>query len=205
MTTAPLSTDLAAPEGWATGTWTIDPAHTSLAFSVRHLMSRVRGSFSDVSGQIVTDRNPSRCQVTAAIALASVNTGNPMRDDHLRSPDFFDIGHTPQMTFTSTALRPAGAAEAGWVLTGDLTIRDVTRPVELEVDFLGTDPAGLQGETRIGFAARGTISRRDFGITFGLAADGTKIVVGDKVDITIDAEAFLAAERASVSHQGGQL
>jgi polyisoprenoid-binding protein YceI len=193
MTTAPLSADLAVPEGLATGTWTIDPAHTSVAFSVRHLMSRVRGSFSDVSGQIVTDHSPSRCQVTATIALASVSTGNPMRDEQLRSPDFFDIGHTPQMTFTSTALRPAGAGRAGWVLTGDLTIRGTTRPVELQVEFLGIDPAGLQGETRIGFTALGTIRRGDFGITFGLAADGSGIV-GDKVGITLDVEAVLNAE-----------
>lgn len=193
MTTVPLSTDLAAPEGWATGTWAIDPAHTSVAFSVRHLMSRVRGSFGDVNGRIVTDHSPSRCQVAATIEVASVNTGNAMRDDHLRSADFFDVGHTPQMTFTSAALRPASVAEAGWVLTGDLTIRRTTRPVELQVEFLGVDPAGLQGEARIGFAARATISRRDFGITFGLAADGSGIV-GDKVDVTLDVEAVLDAK-----------
>ena len=178
------------PDGWVTGTWVIDPAHTAVGFAVRHLMSRVRGTFSEVSGRIVTGPNPSRSTVTAAIGLSSVSSGNQMRDDHLRSADFFDAEHYPVMTFTSTALRPA---EDAWVLSGDLTIRDVTAPVELEVAFLGTDPAGLQGETRIGFAARGTISRRDFGITFGLAADGTKIVVGDKVDITLDVEAFLAA------------
>jgi polyisoprenoid-binding protein YceI len=94
------------------------------------------------------------------------------------------------MTFTSTAVHPE---DGSWVLSGDLTIRDVTRPVELEVGFLGTDLAGLQGEMRIGFSARATISRRDFGITFGLAADSTKIVIGDNVDITLDVEAFLAA------------
>jgi polyisoprenoid-binding protein YceI len=191
MTTISLTTDLAAPEGLATGTWTIDPAHTSVSFSVRHLMSRVRGSFSDVTGQIVTDHSLPRCQVTATVVLASVHTGNPMRDDHLRSADFFDTAHTPQMTFRSTALRPAGTtADAGWVLTGDLTIRDVTRPVDLEVEFLGTDPDGLQGEPRIGFSARAAISRRDFGVTFGLAADGAKIFIGDKVDIVLDVQAF---------------
>ncbi len=192
MTTDLLGTDLAVLEGWAAGTWTIDPAHTTVAFSVRHLMSRVHGSFSDVSGQIVTDRDPSRCQVTATIGLESVQTGNPMRDEHLRSPDFFDTGHAPRMTFRSTALRPVGAADAGWVLTGDLTIRHITQPVDLRAEFLGLDPAGLQGETRIGFAARGAIRRRDFGITFGLAADG-RAIVGDKVDITLDVEAILAS------------
>jgi polyisoprenoid-binding protein YceI len=178
------------PAGWVAGTWVIDPAHTAVGFAVRHLMSRVRGTFSEVGGQIVTGPEPFRSAVTATIGVVSVSTGNPMRDDHLRSADFFDAGRFPEMTFASTAVRPA---EGRWVLSGDLTIRDVTRPAELEVDFLGTDPAGLQGETRIGFSARGTISRRDFGITFGLAADSTKIIIGDKVDITLDVEAFLAA------------
>jgi polyisoprenoid-binding protein YceI len=189
-TTTAISANRATPAGWAAGTWMIDPAHTTVGFAVRHLMSRVRGTFSEVSGQIVTGQSPPRSAVTAAIGVASVRTGNQIRDDHLRSPDFFDAARYPAMTFTSAAVHPADDCS---VLTGDLTIRDVTRPVELEVDFLGTDPAGLQGEARIGFAARGTISRRDFGITFGLAADGTKIIVGDEIDITIDVEAFLAA------------
>jgi polyisoprenoid-binding protein YceI len=190
MTATAVTTGQAAPAGWAAGTWTIDPAHTTVAFAVRHLMSRVRGTFSEVSGQIVTGPRPSRSTVTATVGVASVSTGNHLRDDQLRSADFFDAARYPVMAFTSTAVRPAGGC---WVLAGDLTIRDITRPVELEADFLGTDPAGLQGETRIGFAARGTISRRDFGVTFGLAADGTKIIIGDVVDITIDLEAFLAA------------
>jgi len=183
-------TDQFVPAGWLAGTWTIDPAHTSVGFAVRHLMSRVRGTFDEVSGQIVTGPDPSRSAATAVIALSSVNTGNDMRDNHLRSGDFFNVQDTPTMTFASTALRPDGNA---WVLTGGLTIRGVTRPVELQLEFLGIDPTGTQGETRIGFAGRGTISRRDFGITFGLAADGTKIVIGDKVDITLDVEAFLDA------------
>jgi polyisoprenoid-binding protein YceI len=178
------------PVGRIAGTWVIDPAHTSVGFAVRHLMSRVRGTFSEVSGQIVTGPEPARAAATATVGVASVSTGNPMRDDHLRSADFFDAGRFPEMTFASTAVRPA---EGHWVLSGDLTIRDVTRPIELEVEFLGTDPARLQGETRIGFSARGTISRRDFGITFGLAADGAKIIIGDRVEITLDVEAFLAA------------
>jgi polyisoprenoid-binding protein YceI len=191
MTTANAVTTIQAiPAGWAAGTWMIDPAHTTVGFAVRHLMSRVRGTFSEVSGQIVTGPHPSRSAVTATVGVASGSTGNHMRDDHLRSADFFDAARYPVMTFTSTAVHPAGGR---WVLAGDLTIRDVTRPVELEADFLGTDPAGLQGETRIGFAARSTISRRDFGITFGLAADGTKIVIGDRVDISLDVEAFVAA------------
>lgn len=176
------------PEGWVAGTWTIDPAHTTVTFAVRHLMSRVRGTFTDVSGQIVTSADPRRSTAAAVIGVSSVSTGQQMRDDHLRSPDFFDVGRYPSMTFASGELRPA---DGGWVLSGELTIRDVTRPVDLEVEFLGTDPTGLQGESRIGFSARATISRRDFGISFGLAADGTKIVVADKVEVVFDIQAFL--------------
>lgn len=179
-----------ALEGWVAGTWTIDPAHTTAGFAVRHLMSKVRGTFSEVSGQIVTGPEPSRCTTTATIAVSSVSTGNEMRDNHLRSADFFDAERYPAMTFASTALR---SVDGGWVLSGDLTIRDVTRSVDLEVEFLGIDPSGLQGETRIGFSAKGTIRRSDFGITVGLVADGTKIVVADKVDIVLDVQAFLSA------------
>jgi polyisoprenoid-binding protein YceI len=180
-----------APEGWVAGTWTIDSAHTVVSFSVRHLMSRVRGTFSEVSGQVVTSANLPGCTAAAVIAVPSVSTGNQMRDNHLRSADFFDTERYPEMSFTSTGLRPA---DGSWVLSGELTITDVTRPVDLEVEFLGADPTGLQGEPRIGFSARTTISRRDFGIAFGLAADGTKIVIADKVDIVLDVEAFLDAQ-----------
>ena len=180
----------AAPEGWVAGTWTIDPAHTTVGFVVRHLMSRVRGTFSEVSGQITTRPDLSRSTATAIIAVSSVSTGNQMRDDHLRSADFFDAERYPEMSFASTGLR---SADNSWLLSGELRVRDVTRPVDLEVEFLGTDPTGLQGEPRIGFSAKGAISRRDFGVTFGLAADGTKIVIGDKVDIVLDVEAYLGA------------
>lgn len=181
------ASDVQVPGDWAAGTWVIDPSHTSVGFAVRHLMSRIRGTFDEVSGQIITGTHPCQSTVTATIGMSSVSTGNKMRDDHLRSADFFDAGRYPAMTFSSTAVRPRGDA---WVLAGDLTIRDITRPVELQVCFLGTDPAGLKGETRIGFSAHGTISRRLFGITFGLATDGTKVIVGDTVDISLDIEAF---------------
>lgn len=183
------SADLSALAGWTPGTWTIDPAHTVVAFAARHLMSRVRGTFSQVDGKIITGPDPALCSAVAAVALSSVSTGNEMRDNHLRSADFFDIEHWPTMTFASTGLRKVNGLR---VLAGDLTIRAVTRPAEFEVEFLGVDPTGLQGETRIGFSARGAIVRRDFGITFGLATD-SKIVVGDKVDITLDVQAVLDA------------
>lgn len=109
-----------------------------------------------------------------------------MRDNHLRSPDFFDCGSSSDMTFASTSVRCEGEA---WILTGDLTIKSVTRPLELEVEFLGVDPTGLQGETRIGFAAKGAIQRSDFNINFGLT--DTKIVIADRIDIVLDVEAVL--------------
>ena len=179
-----------APDGWIAGTWTIDPAHTTVSFVVRHLMSRVRGAFSEVSGQIITRPDLAGSSTAATIAVSSVRTGNEMRDNHLRSADFFEAERYPVISFASTGLRPA---DGSWLMSGELTIRDVTRPVDLEVEFLGTDPTGLQGEARIGFSARGTISRRDFGVTFGLAADGTKIVLADKVDIVLDVQAYLDA------------
>jgi polyisoprenoid-binding protein YceI len=179
-----------APEGWTAGTWTIDPAHTTVSFVVRHLMSRIRGAFGEVSGQIITRPDLSGSTAAATIAVSSVRTGNEMRDNHLRSADFFEAERYPVMSFASTGLRQA---DGSWLMSGELTIRDVTQPVDLEVEFLGTDPTGLQGEARIGFSARGTISRRDFGITFGLAAGGAKIVLADQVDIVLDVQAFLGA------------
>jgi polyisoprenoid-binding protein YceI len=179
-----------APGGWIAGTWTIDPAHTTVSFVVRHLMSRVRGTFSEVSGQIITRPDLSESATAATITVSSVRTGNEMRDNHLRSADFLEAERYPVMSFASTGLR---LADGSWLMSGELTIRDVTRPVDLEVEFLGTDPTGLQGEARIGFSARGTISRRDFGVTFGLAADGTKIILADQVGIVLDVQAFLGA------------
>jgi polyisoprenoid-binding protein YceI len=189
-TTAAISAaaGLPAPEDWVAGTWTIDPAHSVVSFAVRHLMSRVRGTFSEVSGQIVTSPDPAGSTATAVISVPSVSTGQPMRDDHLRSADFFDAERYPSMTFVSKALRPVTGT---WVMSGELTIRDITRTVDLDVEFLGADSTGLQGEPRIGFSAQGVISRRDFGITFGLATDGSKIVVADKVSIGLDIQAFL--------------
>jgi polyisoprenoid-binding protein YceI len=186
-TTATAAVELSELPGWMSGTWTIDPAHSVVGFAARHLMGKVRGTFGLVSGQIVTDLDPTLCSATAGIDVASVNTGSEMRDDHLRSADFFDVERFPCMSFATASVRKTNGA---WLLVGDLTIRGVTRPVELEVDFLGVDPTGLQGETRIGLSARGDLLRREFGVTFGLAGDA-KLVVGDKIDLTLDIQAIL--------------
>jgi polyisoprenoid-binding protein YceI len=182
--------DTAGLPGWTTGTWTIDPAHSTVGFVVRHLMSKVRGKFDEFGGEIVTEADPARSTVTASVALTSVNTGVEMRDNHLRSADFFNVAETPTMSFTGTGLRQDGD---DWVLAGDLTIRDTTRTVELKVGYLGVDPTGMQGEPRIGFEASTTISRKDFGVSFGLAVDGSKVVVADKVEVVLDVEAYRAS------------
>jgi polyisoprenoid-binding protein YceI len=185
--TVAATSELSELPEWTSGTWTIDPAHTSVTFAARHLMSKVRGTFSSVSGQVVTALDPTLCSATASIEVDSVNTGNDMRDKHLRSADFFDVERFPRLSFATTFLYKSNDA---WLLVGDLTVKDVTRQIEFELDFLGVDPTGLQGETRIGFSAHGDLLRREFGITFGLVGD-SKLVVGDKVDLTLDVQAFL--------------
>ena len=173
--------------GWRAGTWTVDSMHSHVGFSVRHLMSKVRGRFTEFTGQIVTEDDPAQSEVTAVVALSSVDTGSELRDNHLRSGDYFDVEQNPTMIFTSTTVTHDGDR---WLLSGDLTIRDITKAVEFEVDYLGVDPTGVRGETRIGFSATTTLSRLEFGVSFGLATDG-KIMVGDRVDVTLDIEAVL--------------
>ncbi|MCC3761930.1 YceI family protein [Glycomyces sp. TRM65418] len=169
------------------GIWQIDPAHSVVGFSVRHLMSKVRGTFDDFTGQITIDEDRVESSVRVEIAMASVNTGNEMRDNDLRSSNFFGIEQHPVMTYVSTALNESGGS---WTLDGDLTIRGITRSVRIAVAFLGYEPTGLQGEPRIGIEGTTLINRSDFGVDFGLADSG-KVVVGDKIDISLEIEAFL--------------
>jgi polyisoprenoid-binding protein YceI len=186
MTSNSIITD-GVPLSAATGTWTIDPAHTAVTFSVRHLMSKVRGHFSGVDGRIVIGQELASCSVEASIPTASVDTGMPMRDDDLRSDSFFDATRFASIRFVSTGISEEGDQIA---LVGDLTIRDVTRPVTIEVEFLGLDETGLQGETRLGFSGRTTVRRSDFKVGAS-SVEGSKIVVGDSVTIELDIEAFL--------------
>lgn len=173
--------------GWRAGTWTVDPMHSHVGFSVRHLMSKVRGRFTEFTGRITTEDDPAQSEVTASVALSSVDTGSDLRDNHLRSGDYFDVAQNPTMAFTSTTVSHDGER---WLIAGDLTIKDITKAVEFEVEYLGIDPTGVRGETRIGFSATTSLSRLDFGVSFGLATDG-KIMVGDRVDVTLDIEAVL--------------
>jgi polyisoprenoid-binding protein YceI len=173
-----------------TGTWNIDPTHTEVGFTVRHLMSKVRGTFEKFEGQIVTADDITASSVNVTIDLSSINTGTPDRDNHLRSADFFSVETHPTMTFASTGVVDKGDGE--FVVTGDLTIKDVTKSVELAVDFLGEggDP---WGGTRVGVEATTTISRKAFGIDFNIPVGGDAVMIGDKITINIVAEAVLAA------------
>jgi len=170
----------------ATTTWKIDPSHTHAEFAVRHLMiSTVKGRFADVAGVVHTDEsNPANSRVDVTIAVSSIDTREPQRDAHLRSADFFDAEHFPQITFRSTRVDGKGDA---FKLVGDLTIRGTTREVTLDVqsEGQGRDPWG--GE-RAGFSATTRIKRSDFGLTWNQLLEAGGVAVGDEVKISIDAE-----------------
>jgi polyisoprenoid-binding protein YceI len=173
--------------GYIAGTWDLDPVHSTIGFVARHLMvSKVRGRFTQFEAQIVTAPNPLDSSATATIDLASVDTGNEMRDNDLRSEHFFDVANYPTMTYRSTGIRPDGDK---FIADGDLTLHGVTRPVALsvEVNGFGPDP---YGGTRAGFSAYGQINRFDFGINFNAGGPGG-MVVGENIQIEIEAEAVL--------------
>jgi polyisoprenoid-binding protein YceI len=174
-------------EGYVAGTWEVDPVHSSIGFVARHLMvSKVRGHFTKFEAQIITAPDPLESSATATIDLSSVSTGNEMRDNDLRSTNFFDAATHPEMTFRSTGIRRDGA---DFIVDGDLTIRGVTKPVSLtfEVNGFGPDP---YGGTRAGFSARGEIDRTEFGISFNAPIPGG-VMVSEKIQLEIEAEAVL--------------
>ena len=172
------------------GTWTVDPSHSSVSFVARHLMvSKVRGSFGSFSGTITIAEDLLASSVEATLDVASISTGDDGRDEHLRSGDFFDLEQFPTWTLTSTGLRADGD---DYVMTADLTIKGVTRPVEFEVEFEGTatDP---WGNTKAGFEAKTEINRKDFGLEWNVALEAGGVLVGEKVKIELDIQAVKAA------------
>ena len=172
-----------------TGTWAIDPVHSSIGFSVRHLMvSKVRGEFDTFSGAITVaeDGTPS---VRAEIAVDSVNTRNEQRDAHLKAADFFDAEKFPVATFVSTAVRPDGD---NYVVDGDFTLKGVTKPISLNLEFNGVNPGMGHGEVA-GFEASVVLNRKDFGIDLDMPLETGGAVVGDKVTITLEIEALKQA------------
>ncbi|MBU3701919.1 MAG: YceI family protein [Acidimicrobiia bacterium] len=171
------------------GTWTIDPSHTTLGFTARHLVvAKVRGRFGVVTGAVTIAEDPLSSTVAAEIEMASVDTGDAGRDEHLRSADFFDVEQFPTMTFTSTQVTGSGS---DYVLTGDLTIKGITKPVTLELEFDGVsgDP---WGGTRAGFTATGEIDRRDWGLEWNVALDTGGVLVGERIKLQLDIEAVKA-------------
>ena len=169
----------------AAGTYAIDASHSQVGFVVRHLMvSKVRGAFTGVSGTVTVAEDVAASSVAVEIDPASIDTRDTGRDDHLRTGDFLDVEAFATITYASTGLRRDGG---DWVLDGDLTIKGVSRPVRLEVEFLGAagDP---WGGTRLGFSAKGELDREDWGLNWNQALETGGVLVGKKVTLEIEAE-----------------
>ena len=185
MTTATISSTAIQP-----GTYTIDSAHSSIEFAVRHMMiSTVKGTFGDVSGSL-TLPEAGAPSVEAIIKAASIDTRNEMRDNHLRSADFFDAEQFPELRFVSTA---AKRTSDGYSLTGDLTIKGVTRPITLAVteEGAGVDPWGNQ---KVGYAATGKFNRGDFGLNWNAALETGGVLVSDEVKVSLDVQLVKQAD-----------
>ena len=191
MTSAPITNPavrlVEGEEVPAAGTYAIDQSHSHVGFAVRHLMvSKVRGRFSDFAGTVEIAENPLDSKVSVTIQTASADTRDENRDAHLRSEDFFDSENWPTMTYRSRSVRPTGKGR--YIVDGDLTIKDVTTAVPLEVTFEGGggDP---WGGVRIGFSATAELDREAFEINWNSPLDGGGFVLGKKVSIEIEAEA----------------
>jgi polyisoprenoid-binding protein YceI len=168
----------------------IDPAHTEVGFVARHLIgTKVRGRFTEASGTFTVAENPEESTLKATVEAASINTNNSMRDDHLRTNDFLDVPNYPTLTLTSVGLKKDD--DTHWTMTGELTIRGVTKPVDFHVEFLGEGPSMQEGKTVVAFSATAEIDRRDFGVSFNHALLDGSVVVGNKVVIELEVEAGL--------------
>ena len=173
------------------GEYTIDAAHTSVEFVGRHLMiTKVRGRFPRVTGLVTIDEDPARSHVEATIETASLETGDPQRDAHLRGEDFFDVEAFPTITFRSTTVE--AAPDGAWTVTGDLMVRDVTRPVALEVAFEGANVSPV-GDERIAFSAAVDIDREDWGLTWNVALETGGWLVAKRVRIELNVQAVASA------------
>jgi polyisoprenoid-binding protein YceI len=179
----------------ATDTYTFDKAHTTVGFQVRHIFTMVGGKFQDFTGTIQIDRaNPESSSVEFTIQAASIFTGDPKRDEHLRSPDFFDVATHPTLTFKSTSIKASG--KDSWLVTGDLTMRGVTKSITLPVALLGEgkDPWGNE---KAGFETSITLSRKDYGMNWNKTLDQGGVLVDDAVKVQISIEANKAKPPAA--------
>ncbi len=169
------------------GTYVLDQGHTTVEFVGRHLMiTKVRGRFTDFDGTIVIGQSPEDSFVEVTINAASVNSSDDRRDDHLRSPDFLDVENYPTMTFRSTSVEVARDGTAK--ITGDLTVKDVSRPVTLDVEFDGASPDPWGGQ-RLGFTASTEIDREDWGLTWNVALETGGMLVGKKIRLEFNVQA----------------
>lgn len=178
-----------------TGDYTLDPAHSSIGFTVRHAMvTNVRGSFGTFDGSLHLDgAEPALSTASIDVEIASVDTGIADRDGHLRSGDFFDAEKFPKMTFRSTAAEPLGGED--YRITGDLTIKDVTRPLSIDLEFNGS-ATDVYGNERVGFEGSAEILRSDWGLTWNAALEAGGVMVSDKVKLTFDISAIKAAPQS---------
>lgn len=181
-----LSAGMVITSGWAAEgvvTQEIDSAHSSISFSIRHFYTQVKGGFDKVSGEIQFNKEkPEESSVKVRIDVASINTGVDKRDEHLRSADFFEVEKYPEMTFVSTKVEKTG--DKTGKIHGDLTLHGVTKPVVLDVEFLGSGPDG-KGNVRNGWTGTTTLKRSDFGITYNQVVEELS-VIGDDVEVTLD-------------------
>lgn len=171
-------------------TWEIDPSHSAVEFSVRHMMvSNVRGQFNKFTGSVEVDpANLAGAKVQATIDVASIDTRNEKRDEHLKAPDFFDAAKFPQITFVSKKIEAAG--DKKWKVTGALTLHGVTKDVVLDVEGPAAEIKDPMGSTRTGASATTTINRKDFGISFSKTLEAGGVMVGDEIAVTLEIEAI---------------
>jgi polyisoprenoid-binding protein YceI len=184
-----IMTETLTIAGYKAGTWTVDPAHSEVSFSVRHLMiSKVKGKFEQFSATFTTGQSLLDSSVEATADVASINTNEPNRDAHLRTGDFFEANTHPQIHFKSTSVR---LNEGDYLVDGELTIKGVTQAVtfELEIGGFGSDP---YGNYKAGLVATTTIDRTDFGLAYNAALETGGVLIGEKVTITIDLQAVYA-------------
>jgi len=178
-----MATTIATP---ATTTWKIDPAHSAAEFKVKHMMiSNVKGTFQGLEGVLSENSvDPASSTIQATIDIGTLSTGDPQRDAHLKSVDFFDLEKFPTMTFKSTSVKPKGEGE--YSVTGNLTLHGVTRSVTFAVEGPSAPNQDPWGNTRIGLSATSKINRKDFGLTWNAALETGGILVGEDVAITLD-------------------
>jgi len=179
-----------APAAARAATWDVDTSHANAGFKVRHLMvSHVRGHLGPVTGTVLIDEQDlSRSRVDVSIDARGIDSRDPKRDEHLRSADFLDVANHPTVTFRSTRVEAPSGPGGDLRVTGDLTIRDITRPVTLEVEALGPAIQDPWGNARRGVSARARVNRKDWGLKWNLAIEAGGVAVGDEVAIEIDAE-----------------